>query len=77
MEFERPWLVVFSHPSEKYERQLGWFEIPNINGKIKNGFQTTNQDHSDIQTYLLIIQIAGVQNASTYNNSGLNLRNMV
>ena len=29
------WLVVFRHPSEKYESsQLGWLEIPNINGKM-------------------------------------------
>ena len=28
---------------EKYERQLGWWDKPNINGKIKNGNQTTNQ----------------------------------
>ena len=31
----------FSHPSEKYESQLGWL-FP-IYGKIKNGNQTTNQ----------------------------------
>ena len=30
------------HPSEKYEF-VNWDEIPNINGKINNGNQTTNQ----------------------------------
>ena len=38
------WLVVFRHPSEKYD-VVNWDdEIPNINGKIKNGNQTTNQN---------------------------------
>ena len=27
-------------------RQLGWWQQPNISGKIKNGNQTTNQIHS-------------------------------
>ena len=31
------------HPSEKYEFVNWDDEIPNINGKIKNGIQTTNQ----------------------------------
>ena len=31
------------HPSEKYEFVNWDDEIPNINGKIKNGNQTTNQ----------------------------------
>ena len=35
------WLVGQGHPSEKYERQLGWL-FP-IYGKIENGNQTTNQ----------------------------------
>ena len=30
------------HPSEKYESQLGWLATQ-LNGKIKNGNQTTNQ----------------------------------
>ena len=29
------WLVVFGHPSEKYESQLGWYDIPKSYGKIK------------------------------------------
>ena len=37
------WLVVFRHPSEKYDFVNWDDEIPNINGKIKNGNQTTNQ----------------------------------
>ena len=38
-------LVIFRHPSEKWwsENQLGWWHKPNINGKIKNGNQSTNQ----------------------------------
>ena len=36
-------LVVFRHPSEKYEFVNWDDEIPNISGKIKNGNQTTNQ----------------------------------
>ena len=39
------------HPSEKYERQLGWLDIPNINGKTKNGNQTTNQTMDAVETY--------------------------
>ena len=32
------------HPSGKYESQLGWLEIPNVNGNIKKGQPvTTNQ----------------------------------
>ena len=38
------WLVVFYHPSEKYEFVNWDDEQPNINGKIKNGNQTTNQE---------------------------------
>ena len=30
------WLVVFGHPSEKYEFVNWDDDIPNINGKIKN-----------------------------------------
>ena len=39
------WLVVFRHPSEKYDFSLiGMIIIPNISGKMyKNGNQTTNQ----------------------------------
>ena len=37
------WLVVFRHPSEKYEFVNWDDEIPNINGKIKLMFQTTKQ----------------------------------
>ena len=37
------WLVVFRHPSEKYEFVNWDDDIPNISGKIKNGNQTTNQ----------------------------------
>ena len=37
------WLVVSTYPSEKYESQLGFFKIPNMMGKMKAMFQTTNQ----------------------------------
>ena len=46
-EFDDNWLVVFSNPSEKYEFVNWDDDIPNINGKIKNGNQTTNQDKFD------------------------------
>ena len=36
-------LVVFSHPSEKYELVNWEDDIPKIYGKIKLMFQTTNQ----------------------------------
>ena len=39
------WLVVGEKPLWKiWVRQLGWWQKPNINGKIKNGNQTTNQN---------------------------------
>ena len=34
---------LFSHPVLKNMSQLGWWKQPNINGKIENGNQTTNQ----------------------------------
>ena len=38
------WLVgQYTHPSETYEFVNWDDEIPNMNGKIKNGNQTTNQ----------------------------------
>ena len=37
------------HPSEKYEFVNWDDEIPNINGKIKNGNQTTNQNFLAIE----------------------------
>jgi len=37
------WLVVSTYPSEKYDFVSWDDEIPNINGKIKFMFQTTNQ----------------------------------
>ena len=44
LELHMIWLVVFSPPLWKiWVRQLGWWHKPNINGKIKNGNQTTNQ----------------------------------
>ena len=36
----------FSHPCEKYESQLGWWNSQ-LNGKIKLMFQTTNQTTND------------------------------
>ena len=49
-------LVGGLNPSEKYESQLGWWEQPNINGKVKNGHQTTNQ----ILTGLMIWNIFNI-----------------
>ena len=40
------WLVVFRHPSEKYE-SIGMIRNPRY-GKIKNGNQTTNQMNIEI-----------------------------
>ena len=37
------WLVGPGHPSEKYERQLGWWDSQYFWENAKNGNQTTNQ----------------------------------
>ena len=44
--FDPIWLVVFRHPSEKYE-SIGMIRNPRY-GKIKNGNQTTNQMNIEI-----------------------------
>jgi hypothetical protein len=42
-EVNNDWLVVFHHPSEKYEF-FSWDDYSSqLNGKIKFMFQTTNQ----------------------------------
>jgi hypothetical protein len=42
-EIHQEWLVVEPYPSEKYDFVSWDDEIPNIYGKIKAMFQTTNQ----------------------------------